>query len=180
MPFHFLEVALRNRLAKLLDARTGTAWPLISMGQRSWVNQVNPVPGFPAQAQWEIEKTRNKLSSNALGNPVTADCVISQMTFGFWVKLFNMNYDQFLWTGGVRVKVFPYAPAVVDRNRARKSLEGLRVMRNRIAHHEIIFTKRPVAINDRIEELCGWIDPDLEHLVHTTSDFRKVHGGRPL
>jgi|TARA_R110001583_G_C5649619_1_gene408608 hypothetical protein len=179
MPFHFLEVALRNRLSDLLYARTNVAWPLIALGERSWVNQVNPIPGLPATPQWEIEKTRTNLIRNSRGRAVTADCVISQMMFGFWIKLFNRDYDQFVWTGGVRSRVFPYAPSTVDRNYARQRLEDLRVMRNRIAHHEIIFTKRPVAMNDLIEKICGWIDPDLHHLVRTTSDFRKVNGGRP-
>ena len=40
-------------------------------------------------------------------------------------------------------------------------------------------TKRPVAMNDLIEEICSWIDPDLHHLVRTTPDFRKVNDGRP-
>ncbi|WP_340151878.1 hypothetical protein [uncultured Sneathiella sp.] len=179
MPFHFLEVALRNRLSDLLNARTNVSWPILSTGQRSWLNGVNPIPGFPAKPQWDIEKTRNKLNRRTVGRAVTADCIISQMMFGFWVKLFNHNCDQFLWTGGVRSNVFPYAPANVDRNYARQQLEDLRIMRNRIAHHEIIFTKRPVAINDLIEEICGWMDPELYHLVRTTSDFRKVNGGRP-
>jgi hypothetical protein len=40
MPFHVLEVALRNRLSDLLYARTNVAWPLIALGERSWVNFV--------------------------------------------------------------------------------------------------------------------------------------------
>ncbi len=178
MPFHFLEVAFRNRLSDLLFARTNVNWPMVAFGDRSWQQNINPIPGFPATPQWEIEKTRNKLNGNSR-RVVTADCIISQMMFGFWVKLFNADYDQFLWTGGVHPKVFPHAPANVDRNYARRKLEELRIMRNRIAHHEIIFTKRPVATNDLLEEICDWMDPDLHHLVRTTSDFRKVNGGRP-
>ncbi|WP_278360410.1 hypothetical protein [Thalassospira xiamenensis] len=182
MPFHFVEVGVRNAMSQLLYDRTGANWPMLARDKRHWPKGLNgnPVPALHPKVQMEIEKTREKLAKRKRSlERVTPDCVISQLTFGFWVKLLSSDFKKSLWTGGVRKPVFRHAPEHVDREEAYAALDEIRIMRNRLAHHEIIFTKGPTKVYERIEEVCGWLNPDIAHLIRTTSDFRKVHGGRP-
>jgi hypothetical protein len=58
-------------------------------------------------------------------------------------------------------------------------LKAPSIIRRTAPFRSLTITKRPVAMNDLIEEICSWIDPNLHHLVRTTSDFRKMNGGRP-
>lgn len=53
---------------------------------------------------------------------------------------------------------FPYR-ASLTRKQAHSPLDHLRVLRNRIAHHEPIFRRHLSRDHERILEVTGWISP---------------------
>ena len=70
------------------------------------------------------------------GKLPTADYVVSELSFTFWVALFANVYDQTLWRTDLH-RIF--TPRTKNRHGLHDSLDRLRNLRNRIAHHEPIF-----------------------------------------
>lgn len=91
--------------------------------------------------------------------------------------MFDREYDQTLWKNGVR-SVFKSSQGL-SREDVFKLLRGPVELRNRIAHHEIIFTKDVQKTYNSSIKLIGWMNPDVQDLVKYHSDFPKVLGARP-
>ena len=69
------------------------------------------------------------------------------------------DYECTLWRPALRAAFPRRAP--LTRRQAHEPLDALRVLRNRIAHHEPVFA-RPVREDyDRFLEVTGWISPDV-------------------
>ena len=81
---------------------------------------------------------------------------------GFWVSLFNAEYERVLWKPLRRA--FPFLP---KRERQRKSistpLNMIRSLRNRVFHHEAICWNlhRLCLLHETIIRTVGWLNPML-------------------
>jgi len=88
--------------------------------------------------QHRIESTiQNYRQQNLGASPSTAN-IVSELSVGFWVSLLSTSYDiPYQWRHNLR-RIFPN-----DRSLERSDIfaknDGLRTLRNRIAHHEPIF-----------------------------------------
>lgn len=186
MPCHLLEVGLRNGISRKMWDRFGPEWPLKARPRREWNDAPALTPQMrqlPEQAQIKIaaqreEMIRNRTARN-IASPVTSDCVISQMSFGFWTNMFSRRYRDVLWNGRAIRVVFPSSPANTTTVDIYQKLGKVREIRNRVAHHEVIFTKQPQIRYRDLIELCTWLNPDLGHFVETTSHFDTVFAARP-
>lgn len=71
---------------------------------------------------------------------VSANRLVSELTFGFWRYLLSAHYENTLWTPILR-HAFPH---LRSRRRAdvAKPVERLNHLRNRIAHYEPIYPRR--------------------------------------
>jgi len=137
-------------------------------------------------AMWETLGHVEVLVRNALAKaqrrvrvkrkPPSDGQVISELSFGFWRFLLARRYQGQLWpdlaTG------FPHAPS-----RSRQLVEDpvvrLHEFRNRLAHHQRVWSE-PVA--DRLEDcllLAGFIDPAVRDWIAATSPVPPVLAGRP-
>ena len=65
------------------------------------------------------------------------------------------NYEMTLWRAALR-GAFAHR-ATLTRRQAHRPLDALRILRNRIAHHEPIFVRDPTADHERVLEVAGWI-----------------------
>jgi hypothetical protein len=86
---------------------------------------------------------------------LTTGKVIAELKMVFWQKMFTTRFDSRIWTPHL-YRVLPNHQGMrvnVLRHRIHDDLEALRLLRNRIAHHEPIFAR--VLINDfnKIKEL---------------------------
>ncbi|MCP2276933.1 hypothetical protein [Nocardia amikacinitolerans] len=73
----------------------------------------------------------------------TTGKVIAELKFSFWQALFTSRHDVRLWEPHI-LALFPNASAMTARQLRRRiydDLEVIRRLRNRIAHHEPIFTR---------------------------------------
>jgi len=186
MPCHLLEVGLRNGLSKKMWTRFGAEWPLIAKPSAEWA--LDPVHTgkmrqFPADAQVKVAEQRDEIKAyreaRHIASPVTSDCVIAQMSFGFWTNMFSARYRGLLWNGSAIRSVFPNCPPNTNSDEIYQKLGRVREIRNRVAHHEVIFTKQPQIRYRDLIELCSWLNPDLGHFVETTSHFDTVFAARP-
>lgn len=111
----------------------------------------------------------------ARGVKLTPGRLTAELSFGFWVQLFNAYYDQAagyrrpgfrLWTADALRASFPNAPARFrSRDALRDRLEAIRVLRNRIAHHEPIFNRDPAARHFEVVSTLRWLSaPAAEYV----------------
>ena len=117
-PLSASELALRNAVHDCVSAVHGRQW----LGDRQVLqgNELRRVDDARSQVRRERK------------NP-TADRVVAELSFGFWLSLFARRYDG-LWNA-VLNRAFTPTPL---RRDLYARLAQLRDLRNRIAHHEPI------------------------------------------
>jgi hypothetical protein len=96
--------------------------------------------------------------------------VIASMTFGFWAALFSGRYEN-LWRGTL-VQAFP------NGNGRRRQIQDLALsiqgFRNRVAHHEAIFS---LDLHKKLEQhlsLAGIIDTEACSYIRSLSRVEKL------
>lgn len=121
--FHGIEIALRNSIRGAASQK---------FGDRYWFKtRLKP------NEQRILTEVTNRLNSQK--KPLQAGDFVAAFMFGFWVSLFNRRYEQVL---GPRL-LSPVFPSIPRRQRTRKDLfkrlDKIRILRNRVSHHEPIW-----------------------------------------
>jgi hypothetical protein len=88
----------------------------------------------------------------------TADDIVAELSFGFWVSLVSRRYDRHLWVPALH-KAFPHYRG--KRKELHDNLDTMRRLRNRIMHHEPIHHRHLEADHAKICRLLGYIGPDV-------------------
>ena len=153
-PLQGLEVILRNAMHRRLADVYGPAW------------YDDPSPGLDKGAVDRVARARSELARAGRGD--NAPSIVAALSFGFWVSLtgaggrlstgLKANYEMTLWRPVLR-QAFPHCK-ILTRKQVHEPLNGLRVLRNRIAHHEPIFARDLTADHQCILDLAGWISPE--------------------
>ena len=155
-PLQGLEVALRNAMHRRLTECYGSAW------------YDNPATGLDTACRDRLAdaKTEAARTGQAPGPPR----IVAGLSFGFWISLLGpggrldptgrkANYEMTLWRPALR-RTFPHR-SPLTRKQAHRPLNGLRKLRNRIAHHEPIFARDLLGDHQRILDVTGWISPEV-------------------
>lgn len=144
-PLHCLEVALRNTLHDELRS---------SFAQDEWWRAA-PLQPNGIRMITEADASCRRRSSS----PITADDIVAELTFGFWTSLLSNNrhsqYDRRLWVPYLH-RAFPYYHG--RRRDIHDNLETMRLLRNRIMHHEPIHHRDLAADHRKIYQLINYID----------------------
>ncbi|MBF6620052.1 MAG: hypothetical protein ITG02_07460 [Patulibacter sp.] len=102
---------------------------------------------------------------------------MAELTLGFWRFLLTNSYRGTLWPGGLE-RAFIHGPSQ-DRERIDRAVLRVYLLRNRIAHHEPLFT-RDLAVDHRtIVEITGWICSQTATWVESESTVRAVLERQP-
>ena len=162
-PLQGLEVTLRNAMHRSLAELYGPAW------------YDNPNAGLDKGALERVAGTKTELARAGYGNE--ASRVVAKLSFGFWVSLIGpggrmptgrkANYQRTLWRPALR-QAFPYREKLT-RKQAHGPLNDLRTLRNRIAHHEPIFSRDLAEDHERILDAIGWMSPETAALTERCS-----------
>jgi hypothetical protein len=161
---HF-ELLFRNALNDQLTAHHGTAWfdTLRPRLQPEFQRQISA-------AKAELAKQRRA---------ATPSSVIGQFTFGTWVSLLAARYDRLLWKFCL-YHAFANHPVPFSRKTAKNSLEKIRALRNRVAHHEPIYHRALDQDLAHIIHVASWICPDTANWIdHHCHSFRQTWAARP-
>ena len=142
-PLQTLEVALRNRIHSVLTVTKGADWYSDTAGVLLVAHQSDQV----AKAIEELARA---------GKPLTAGGVIASLTFSFWTSMFNKDYET-LWQQILYRIADSHAPKGLKRKSFSGPLTPIRVLRNRIAHHEPILGWNLRKHHAQIIELIEWI-----------------------
>ena len=151
VPLQVCEVAVRNGVAEAIEKVHGATWPWSNGFLRSL-----PRPKRPDDYNPEADLRRT-----AARQPTTGK-VVAELKFAFWEKLFTAGQDGRIWLSHFRAS-FPGAPSSLAipaaRAAAHNDLKAIRLLRNRIAHHEPIFTRNIADEYRRLHEMISWRSP---------------------
>ena len=166
--FHFLEIALRNRLHDTIERVTGDAL---------WLSNA-PLLEYESDA---VAKAWHELSRN--GKSTDSNRIIAELQFGFWTGLLSSRYEPIFWRRPQGLfKAFPGLPRT---SRPLNDLSGrytrIRHFRNRVFHHEPIWKDSQLRFkHQQLIEAIGWICPVTLRLAQATDEFIAVHDSAHL
>lgn len=169
-PLQLCEVALRNRLHQHLTHFNGT---------EEWYNN----GAFP-MTEWanqEIKKAIERIQKNL--KPVSAGRVIAELQFGFWTSLLEHHYEHLqVWPSGFKF-AFPYlVKSKHNRKEIKRTLEEIRILRNRVFHHErIVHWTNLDAQYTSIIDVIGWTSRETQNLAKALDRFTatRTNGLKP-
>ena len=167
LPVHIAEVASRNAIHRALQSRYGTDWHLVGAFRCNLPNRI-------------IEELDEAARTERMqhGTKMNVDHIVSAMSFGFWVHLTTTTYAHLIWKGSLR-EVFPHIPRGTKLYEVHNSLERIRTLRNRLAHHNAIFDKSPTSHFQNIQKVVAWICPETRWLLDQLNSVSRVINMRP-
>ena len=167
-PIHILEIAVRNALHGRLVERTGRG---------DWRADAHVC--LCRNEREAIDSAIATLQRRGTADP-SSDQVVAATSFGLWVGLTGegvprdrtLSYETTLWQPRLQ-HAFPHR-----ENRRRKyihaKLDAVRVLRNRIAHHEPIYRSPLQDLYGDIREIAAMIHPDARHFIEAHSRAQEV------
>jgi hypothetical protein len=166
-PIGHLEVALRNTLDDRLAARHQR---LDRPG--SWLD--DPEQELSDRARLDIASARDRVRQK--GKQASDGQTISELSFGFWRFLITKKLTV-LWPD--LASGFPHTP-----DRQLETVEGplarLHAFRNRLAHHQRVWSHAPEERYQDLLVLARYIDPTLPSWITATSKVIATLNARPV
>lgn len=147
--FCHAEIALRNAVDGALSAAFGASWP--------YANAF--VYTFGVSDQQEFLTARGKLERRLGVAPMTTGDFVAGQTLAFWNSLLVTRYRARVWNTQFR-HAFPGAVNGETYKTVRDAAEALRLLRNRIAHHEPLLTVNVGAAYANALQVVRWVSPE--------------------
>lgn len=172
------EVAIRNSIDAIMISHFGNDW----LRDAVMPGGIFDIPGCRDSANI-IRKAYTRLLRN---NSYTHSKLLAEMEFGVWKYMFAN--PQYRVTGRALLSIFPNKPrsnAQCQYNNTYmfNELDGINILRNRIAHHEpICFALRQPAIGtsyilnayQRLHTLFLWMGIDSHSLLYGLDHVQQV------
>jgi len=146
VPLHVLEVSVRNAVVERLEEVHTSNWPW----NQGFIRGL-PNPTYPAY-------NPQKNLKNVASRQPTMGKVVADLKFVFWEKMFTQKHDVKVWDGHIH-RLFPNAPAMPNRDLRKQihdNISCVRELRNRIAHHEPIFSRDLQNDYNKMFQLISW------------------------
>lgn len=160
-PLQFAEIALRNAMHSSLTKSAGTD---------NWDNTIS----LPHWQNDQVIAAKNQLTRS--GKLLDSGRVVAELTFGFWVGFFTRPH----MTSGLAYYIardaFRQAPRRErDLAKLRAGWQKVRDLRNRVFHHERVLHWQDLDTqHDKMLQLIGWMNPELEQLARMLDRFTQV------
>lgn len=180
---HYFEVAFRNNIdgamTKWFDA---THPPAAGAPLLHWFDPDTSHSGGKTPAEL------SGLNSNSRGivrfaqdnagrrhSPVESGHIVAELSMGFWQFLLKQTGKNVIWTDALRHAFVP----TVKQKRLEASVKQLVDMRNRIAHHEPIFSLNLAAEYENLIQSAEVVEVGLGWWIDTTSRVDAVLRRKP-
>jgi hypothetical protein len=160
-PLHCLEMALRNAVHQQLA---------VSFGRPDWWD----VAPLNKSGLRTVADTRSKLATRACMR--TADDMVAELSFGFWVSFVSNTYHRSLWVPCLH-KAFPVYRG--RRGPLHRDLHSMLLFRNRIMHHEPIHHRHLEEDHRTILRLLGYLSPPMAQQLKPYDQVEAVLRQRP-
>lgn len=170
---HVLEVAVRNAVFRSGDAVFGG---IATRDVPCWLDAVPPI--IHAEELPMLLAAKRRLRER--GVPLEPGRLVAELRFGFWTSLFDVRYERskVLWPRLLRAQLLdPSSPrSIRSRNHLSPLLNRMRLLRNRVFHHEPIWHwSNLVQQHTTAMDLIGWFSPALRSTIEPGDRFRQVH-----
>lgn len=164
VPLSIAEVVIRNAVHDALQATFGERWP--------WH------PGF---ARSLPERSRTILI-DARDRQTSTGKVVAELSFGFWQRMFTGRFDGDLWIPHLQ-RVMPHMDSTMSiqhrRSLVQNRLEHLRILRNRIAHHEPLLKRNLHTDFELAIGLISWRCQETSQWTMHIEDVQSALNRRP-
>ncbi|WP_146033560.1 Abi family protein [Xanthomonas oryzae] len=159
---HYIEVALRNKFDRELEAKFGPEW----FKDAAFLALVD------GRSQTILLKAQKNAAKHwPKGKVLPPGKVIAELTFGFWLQLTDPELEHKLWVPYLH-KAF--APRKAPKRAVfNQQLDKLRQLRNRVAHHEPIFHLDLLEAQRRILEVGFLLCPTTADVMDKASTVRR-------
>ena len=144
-PIQNLEVALRNAFHARLSQKYGEWW-FDELGVVTDIFQRQKL----VDAKIEIVKEKKELAAGR---------IIASLSFGFWTSCLSARYEDTLWRRGGLSVAFMASGEKPKRRDINRALTQIRLLRNRIAHHEPILRLNLLRRRDEVLQVTRWVSP---------------------
>lgn len=159
-PLQMLEITLRNRFHSVLSDAFGEQW--------------FDEPGLLRSHHQIIQLEKAKTDLAERGKAMSAGAIVSILTFGFWTGLLSPVYEN-LWQRTLHKAARNEHGKGLTRKALSVPLTPIRVLRNRIAHHEPILSWNLPAHHESILTVTGWLSPAACNWSRYHSRFAKIY-----
>jgi hypothetical protein len=151
-----LEITLRNSVHRTMVA---------GLGRTDWYDH--------AKLRFREAESVKEAKNNIVkwNNAVTPGRVVAELTFGFWTKLLSREYEKSLWVPHLH-RAFPYLKRP-DRTAVSFRFDAIKLLRNKIAHHEKIISRPLDKDYANIIEAIEWICPTTAAWIRSTNTFQR-------
>lgn len=162
---HAAELALRNTLDQTFTTHHH---------QREWWEAPRSLKTY--QRNTIIDAQAKYLKETKI--PIPPDLLIATLTFGFYTALLSSDYEPFIWGNRKANRLQQAFPNAVGLDRAtiHDRFHRIRILRNRVMHHEAIFDRPNLVQEHRhIHEAIDWINPQLHQAIHSVDSFGEIY-----
>lgn len=167
-PLQMWEVALRNKLNSFLCWKFNASWPF----DRRALRQLTHFDRRRVQEAVERLERRRRVI------PVSTNAVVADLSAGFWVALFNQDYEiPFSWRYNL-VRIFTAEPGLATAE-VRLICNDLLYLRNRVAHHEPIYHLPLPQRRAELDRLVAAMCPSAFAFVNSACTFEEVWKSKP-
>ena len=142
------EIVFRNAVAKAIAEQFNT---------EDWYQCDEFTSALNCNLRRRIQDVRSRLGNRNL----RAGHVISELNFHFWVALHERCYEHTFWTRFLR-NIWPEGQR---RSEVHSDLLRIKELRNRIAHHEPVFSQDRRAHIDLVWQRLEQLSPDTHALL---------------
>lgn len=159
-PLHTVEVALRNRIHVVMTDKFGGTWYDL------------PEHRLNLRQADMLQKARSDLADAKKND--TPGRIVAALTFGYWTAMLGTEYDK-LW----QQVLHGIAKQEDGRGLARKKLATpltrMRILRNRIMHHEPILYWNLVEHHDAMLQVIRWLAPPAADWCQSIDRFGAIY-----
>lgn len=168
-PLHICEITMRNAAANALAHVYGPNWP--------WEK------GFI----YSLRKSKGGYSPrsdliNVAKKAQSAAQVIPELKFVFWQNLFTQSFENDIWNKNLPAVIHNVPsgyPIPVMREHIYGLLRDVRLLRNRIAHHEPLINRNLMEDYGKILSLIGYVSQETAEWVDDNQMVATCIANRP-
>ena len=155
-----LEVALRNRIDTVMAKKFGQGWL-----QDDNALLIDRQKDQREGAVRELKGARKEASNGRL---------VAALPFSFWTSMFNSEYET-LWQQGLHKIGRKQDGKGLVRKDVSKKLTPIRILRNRVAHHEPILHWNLSKHHENMIQLCEWFSPEAAQWCRKHCRFAEIY-----
>lgn len=155
-PIQGLEIVTRNYFHTELTKCYGEQWCY------------NPKIKFSHSQAQSISQAKEALLRE--NKPLTSSNIIATLSFGFWTGLLSSKYETSLWRTCL-YKTFVNKSSPFLRKNTHQEFDLIRILRNRIAHHEPILRADLPNHHLRIFKMVKWLCEETACWINAQSRF---------